>query len=340
MKLANPIYDAAFKYLLEDTEIAKGLIGRIIGEEIVEMDLKPKEFQVKNDKYVVVVLRMDFKAIIKTKEGKHKKVLIEIQKGKQEKDILRFRRYLSDNYRAQDEITQLNGEITKKDLPVIPIYFLGFRLKTLKSPVIKAERYYKDLVTNQTFTTKEKFIESLTHDGYFIQIPRLHKKDRNELERVLKVFNQSYKSSDNRLMEISKEELEKDPLLQKIGDRLFRAAADDDVLIQMDLEDEVEERIEKELRKLAALEEKVEEIEKTIEEKEAALEESKAAIEEKDAALEEKDAALEEKNAALEAQKLKSTQQLIEHTELSDKQIAGLQGLSVDIVRNIRKQIK
>ena len=34
MKIANPIYDAAFLYLLEDTEIAKALIGEIIKEEI------------------------------------------------------------------------------------------------------------------------------------------------------------------------------------------------------------------------------------------------------------------------------------------------------------------
>ena len=82
MKIANPIYDAAFKYLMEDTEIAKALIGKIIKEEIVELTLKPREVQHQSDKYIVVILRVDFKAVIKTKEGTYKNVLIEIQKGK------------------------------------------------------------------------------------------------------------------------------------------------------------------------------------------------------------------------------------------------------------------
>ena len=55
MRIANPIYDAAFKYLLDDTDIAKGLIGRIIGEEIVELSLKPQEIQVKSDRYVIII---------------------------------------------------------------------------------------------------------------------------------------------------------------------------------------------------------------------------------------------------------------------------------------------
>lgn len=76
LKLVNPIYDAAFKYLLEDTAIAKGLIGRIIKEDIEELSIQPQELHVQSDKYIVVILRIDFKAVIKTKEGKFKKVLI------------------------------------------------------------------------------------------------------------------------------------------------------------------------------------------------------------------------------------------------------------------------
>ena len=33
MRIANPIYDVVFKYLLEDNKIAKKLISLIIGEE-------------------------------------------------------------------------------------------------------------------------------------------------------------------------------------------------------------------------------------------------------------------------------------------------------------------
>ncbi len=325
MKLANPIYDAAFKYLLEDSEIAKGLISRIIGEEIVELSLKPQEIKVKSEKYVVIILRIDFKATIKTKEGTYKKVLIEIQKGKDDKDVLRFRRYLGVNYRQVDTVKTDVGEEEKKVLPIITIYFLGFRLASIKTPVVKVDRTYTDLVTNEQFTQKEAFIEQLTHDGYFIQIPRLHKRDRNDLERVLKVFNQSYKwEEDSRLMEISQQELNKDPLLKKIGERLLKAASNEEILAKMDVEEEVEERIEKHLRENALLKEK--------------NEQKDLVIEQKDLALEEKDLALEEKELELKSKEIELVKQLILYTEFADAKIAQLQGVSIEFVKKLRKE--
>ncbi|GAB4402812.1 MAG: hypothetical protein OHK0039_01290 [Bacteroidia bacterium] len=43
MIIANPIYDAVFKYLLEDTKIARELLATILGVEIVELALRPQE---------------------------------------------------------------------------------------------------------------------------------------------------------------------------------------------------------------------------------------------------------------------------------------------------------
>ena len=58
---------------------------------------------------------------IKTKEGKRKKVLIELQKGKNSADIMRFRKYLGDNYRKED--TSETDKKKKEALPIITIYF-------------------------------------------------------------------------------------------------------------------------------------------------------------------------------------------------------------------------
>ncbi len=44
MRIANPIYDVVFKYLMEDAKIAKLLISSIIGEEIESLDFRPQEF--------------------------------------------------------------------------------------------------------------------------------------------------------------------------------------------------------------------------------------------------------------------------------------------------------
>jgi len=267
MRIANPIYDAAFKYLMEDTEIAKGLIGKIIGEEIVELSLRPKEIISKDDDYPVIIFRIDFKAIIKTKTDEYKNVIIEIQKGKNPKDIIRFRRYLAENYRKKDEIKTDKGATEKMTLPIISIYFLGFPLHRVPTPVMKANRQYKDLVLGLELTEKEDFIEKLTHDGYFVQIPRLDKKERNELEGILKIFNQSYRiEEDGRLIEISEAELSKYPLLEKIGNRLLKAAATKEVLYEMEIQEEVIEQLEEHLREKAELKEKIEEQQRLIEE--------------------------------------------------------------------------
>ena len=43
MRIANPIYDSVFKFLMENELIARGLIGRLIGLEIVELTPQPQE---------------------------------------------------------------------------------------------------------------------------------------------------------------------------------------------------------------------------------------------------------------------------------------------------------
>ncbi len=43
MDLANPLYDAAFKYLMEDKRVATLIIGTITELEIVDINLCPTE---------------------------------------------------------------------------------------------------------------------------------------------------------------------------------------------------------------------------------------------------------------------------------------------------------
>jgi len=49
MKVANPIYDTVFKYLMEDTEIARRLLSKIIGEEIIKIEVRPQEHTYKTE---------------------------------------------------------------------------------------------------------------------------------------------------------------------------------------------------------------------------------------------------------------------------------------------------
>jgi hypothetical protein len=199
MHIANPIYDVVFKYLMEDAKVAKLLISSIIGEEIESLDFRPQEFTSDVDKSLIegntgtlTVYRLDFSATIKTGDGL-KQVLIEIQKAKYATDIMRFRAYLGGQYSLQSttKIETINTHTRRVGIPIIGIYFLGHTLDYTDASIIGVNRAYKDLVTGETIAVKESFIESLTHDSYIIQIPGLSKKRRNDLEKLLSIFDQS-----------------------------------------------------------------------------------------------------------------------------------------------------
>ena len=256
MILANPIYDVVFKYLMEDTEIARRLLSKITGENIIAISVQPQEYIGRSDKFEVIILRLDFKATIKTAQGKRKKVLIELQKGKNSADIMRFRKYLGDNYRKEDNSE--SKEKKKEALPIITIYFLGFRLTNVVTSIMKVNREYIDLITDKKIDIKEEFVEELTHDSYVIQIPRLKKKVRNEIERVLKVFNQSYVTKgDKKTLEFTEKDFENDELLQLIANRLRKAATEEELLRKIEIEEEVESTIEQHIREKQELTEKV-----------------------------------------------------------------------------------
>lgn len=278
MILANPIYDVVFKYLMEDTEIARRLISKIIGETIIDIAIQPQEHSGRSEKFEIIILRLDFKATIKTKEGKRKKVLIELQKGKNSADIMRFRKYLGDNYRKED-YSEFDSN-TKVALPIITIYFLGFRLENILTSILKVNREYIDLITNKKVETKEEFVEKLTHDSFIIQIPRLKKKVRNEIERVLKIFDQSYIVGDKKTLEFQEADLEDDELLQMIADRLRKAATEEKLLRNIEIEEEIESTIEKHIREKQALAEKNNRLIDSISEKDQAISEKDKLIEE------------------------------------------------------------
>ncbi len=127
MLIANPIYDLAFKFLLENLEIAKGIISTIIDEEILHIDFQAKESTIRLPSKFTF-FHLDFIARIRDKQGNSKNILIELQKSNVALDILRFRRYLGSQYRKEEDVVKPDGSTAKESLPIIAIYFLGFYL--------------------------------------------------------------------------------------------------------------------------------------------------------------------------------------------------------------------
>ncbi|MEO0044624.1 MAG: hypothetical protein RL329_4073 [Bacteroidota bacterium] len=317
MQIANPIYDVVMKYLLEDNKLARLLLGAIIGAKIEKLDFRPQEYvsnvdtrkiasnrKKRGDSPFFTVYRLDFSARIRLPDGTQQMLVIELQKAKFATDIMRFRRYLGNQYanpentervKVLDPKTKRNRYV-KKALPILSIYFLGHRLRMLEAdgrPVVRISRFYTDAATGEVLTQKDPFIESLTHDSIVIQIPELKKHRRNELEKLLSIFDQTYKTTNIHILEIDETTIPAHflPILRKLQGAIVEKQIRDTML----LEDEIIEELEDKERDL---EEAIEDLTQEYEQK---LEEKDKVLEEKDKILEEKDRILAEQQRYIEA---------------------------------------
>ncbi len=290
MKIANPLYDVVFKYLMEDNEIAKCLLSLILDKKIVGLKLQPQETP-----HVTVdglkMSKLDFKATIREALGKPENVLIEVQKVSADEEEERFRLYLGLNYIEKVPFLSKKGETKFTSYPITTIYFLGFRLKHVKVPILKVARGYYNAVTNEKLTVKEDFVEKLSHDMYAIQIPRLKMAAQTELEKVLDIFNaEKYKTSDSRILEYTGDI--SDPNVERIVKHLGRAIIKDGKLLNQMLMEEL----------LAEQWNRQQQQRKNAEKAKADAEKAKAATDKANAGLEKENDALRKRIELLEQQ--------------------------------------
>lgn len=280
VQIANPIYDTVFKYLMEDLDIAKGLLSAILEVEIIELTVQPQETisETPQENKLIRVYRIDFSAIIKQENGEVKKVLIELQKTKRSTNAIRFRRYLAENYQKEDVIVE-NGREKKRSLEIITIYLLGFQLNKIPTAVLHSKPSFRDVINNTDaeYAQQEEFVKLLTHESYFIQIPKLVEPTKTRIERILSIFNQNFKSSDER--SLNYEFTDNDPLLQKMVSRLTRAIADDNMRRVMNAEDELESDITDYQESIEEKDTEIKQQKQELEQQKKALEQQKKMIE-------------------------------------------------------------
>jgi hypothetical protein len=301
VRIANPIYDVVFKYLLDDEKVARLVLSALLGKEVLELQFRPTEVHheaARPDGTQLLVLRMDFAATVRQQDGGRKLVLIEIQKARTAWDVQRFRRYLGSNY-ASPENVYLDPDGKQQALPIVTIYFLGEGLECVDVPVLKINRHYLDLATGDEVRITDPFVEALTHDSIVVQINRLKDRRRTDLERLLAVFDQGRASrSDPHLLDILEENFPEHH--REVLRRLMRAGAEQEVRDKMDVEDDILAAFQDQARESADLRQALVEKDQALVEKNQALVEKDQALVEKDQALVEKNQALEEKDQAIE----------------------------------------
>ena len=247
MDAANPIYDVVFKFMMEDTEVAKMVIGLIIGYEVESIEFRPQEYSskagIKNKKSgkavkSLALLRLDFSALIITPEGK-RHVIIEIQKSGLGTHTVRFRQYLGAQYRSEATVEKTKisrGRYLQRPIPIIPIYFVGGKLMHTTASIIAVKRYSQDLLNDKVLPEKEAFIEALSHDMFVVQIPYLTQRRDSDLALLLSLFDQAKAKAKNQHI-IQVKEADYPSKFHHIIKRLNMAAQTSSIMEKMLVED-------------------------------------------------------------------------------------------------------
>jgi len=338
MKIANPIYDTIFKYLMEDLDIASGFLSVILETPILALEFCNKEGirSVLNTGPVSErfgLYHLDFKAVITNERGEQKKVIIELQKGFGQVDLYRFRDYLGNEYLPKKtklknpknsetrQYTDLKVyDETEELMPLICVYILGFPLKD-KSLLIKRKGQYFNQ-NDELLEVSDAFIKCLNHDFYAIQIGEIPLEPQTELEIVLSVFEQRFLDKDKSWLK-QYEHVITNELLQKILRKLQLLANDERVAQEIDQEEKGRIFLEHQDR----------EWRKALREKDAVIHQKDEALQQKDQALQQKDEALQQKDQAL--QQKDQTLQKNEQTFARVKQILIDSGKSEEEIMQI-----
>ena len=269
--IANPIYDAVFKFLMEDKKVAKIFLSALLKKDIIDLEMRRHEYT-SMEHTRISLFRIDFSAKIRENDGSEHLVLIELQKTWLITETLRFRQYLGTQYLNKENIIEEKNEHGQRrtyGLPIISIYILGHPLGELTEPVVYVRRRYLDYDDNP-LPSPDPFIESLTHDSIIVQIPFLTGRTRNRLERLLSVFDQEYRQADSEhYLEINDEHL--DDEVKCVVHRLLKAAAAPDVRRAMEIEDEILSEIEDRDTTIMMKNKEIEQKEQVIEQKEQVI---------------------------------------------------------------------
>jgi hypothetical protein len=249
MKIANPIYDGAFKFLMEDLTVARRFISILLIREIEVDSFKPQEISLNDIEKDsgFSSQRMDFIAIIIEPNNTRRKALIQLHQGGDKTDVGRFRRCLTTNYYKLDA----NDEAL--NLETISIYILDFSLDNIPVAVVKTSTKLIDAITQQEINMTiddESFIRSLHHESIFIDITKLNDGMQTKVDKLLSIFNQKFKDDKKYTMTIPNDVIHAldDDIFVK---RLENALKDSDTLFQLTEQIKFQENLNKERELIA-----------------------------------------------------------------------------------------
>ena len=238
MRIVNPLYDTAFKYLMQNEKFARRVLSVILDVEVEEVHLSQQETVYPDEKRHLTLFRLDFKALIKEPDGTKKTILIELQKSKYKTDIQRFRHYLGSAYmdKPRKDIVAEEKMQYVGIYPIVTIYILGYNLDELPYMAVTVNREVIDAATKEKIEVESFFIEHLTHQSHIIQVRRLPEQRRTRLENFMVLFNQAWVTETRSILDL--EELPKE--FEDLATYLHGPVADAQFLRNLDAEEELD----------------------------------------------------------------------------------------------------
>ena len=241
--VANPLYDAVFKYLMEDNRIAKTILSALLKKKVIDVKIRRNEYANLTRRESISMFRIDFAATILDEDNQPHLMLIELQKTWLPTETLRFRRYLALQYNNEENMRK--EEHGKYAIPMVAIYLLGHCVGEIGEPVIYVNHHAYNYDGKKVEAgIPDPFVESLQHDSIIVQIPLLHGRVNNRLEKVLCLFDQTNVADNKKVIKVDDKQFEGDNDMEYIVRRLQSAAADPDMRYQMNAEDEFFKELE------------------------------------------------------------------------------------------------
>lgn len=351
--IANPIYDSAFKYMMQNERAATVLLENLLGKDILKLDILTNDTPVIEEKSGVRILRLDFSAKVKDKTtGETELVTIELQKSYLDTEIMRFRTYLGQQYSdANKTDTEMvdtwrknkkNGLVERvtveKHIPlhIVAIYILGHTFQEIDIPKPVIYNYpdprgiEKEPVPD---ILKTRFFRGITHDTIIVQIPYLKRNAKTKLEQMLEIFCQDYVSANTeQLLEIDDFD-NRSQEFRELARPLVFAASDPQVRKVMTVEDEMSihfQNVKYVTDENEALHTMIEENRKQLQEQQSQLQEQQSQLAEQQNQLQEKDSQLQEKDSQLTL-----SIKMLSELGASPEQIAEKLKISAAIVKRL-----
>ena len=246
MDIANPTYNIIFKYLMNDSNIAKMFLSAIIGEKIVELDFQPKTLLCYGEEMYIdfPFYYVDFNAKVETETGELKTVIIDLFKDKYHLGLLKLKNSLATTYPNLDEMYYQG---TVNGLQIYSIYLLDYSIGFPDSPLIQVLPQITELDTGKEVQTDDKFIQSLiNHIEWIVQVPFFNGRRRTEAEEILNIFNQENLTDDDHILNIDEKQFSEKfhPIIRKLQEActskeiIKGMQAEDLYRIEMEIKDE------------------------------------------------------------------------------------------------------